>query len=495
MGYQVYMGNASKRLNSTMQPDYTAWQVFDVLLKTNTDLEAPVFTLNYESQGFPKFNMLYCPEIGHYYWITDIVSVRRNGWEIHASIDVLATYKNQIINTPAYIEYGFNEDASGATLRIADTRQHIAMAPQVTKQQGISIFGSHFSLTGCYILSAVGANGGVSTYALDQGNLWRLVNTISRDITDELDALVSGVGEPLEAIQAILQYFTPQYLAQGSCIQAIRNCFWIPVALGDVPSSGSSNIYLGDFNTGALGHKLSNDTLLSAPQVVTIPWPVSDWRRMNTQLSLYVPYVGTVVIPVDHCNTHDVINILAVIDCATGDVSIRIGTGGFAYTVFEGSANVARGYAIGSSNVPAMNFLSGAISVVGGGIQAGTGVVGLATGALIPGMASAAGTNIAEGLDRAVSGYSQAVTPLIQCTGTITGSAANGQLGIVELTVFYYPPVDDAGFSAVYGHPVFRVATPVAGYCKTNGFSLISDGRGDDAAKVNAAMDGGVFIE
>lgn len=492
MAFTVLLGTLDKRINSTKQPDLTSFTTYNVNLKQGTDLESPAFLLEFNSEMFPKYNYMYISDIGHYLWVTDIISVRRNLWEIRAYIDRLATYKSQIMATPAYIEYGFNEDASGSALRIPDTRQNISMAPSYTTSGG-PLLGSHYSLTGTYILSAVGASGGVATYALDQGNLWRLVNTIGTDITDEIDALIDGITEPVEAIKEIMKYFTPTYLSQGSCIQAIRNCFWIPITLGSVPAGAASNIYLGDFNTGAVGHKLDTDTLLLIPLTIPIPWPVSDWRRMNCQLSMYVPYVGTVGIPVDQVNTASSLSIMTVVDCATGDFSITIETNE-QYPVYSGSANIARGYPIGSSNVPATQFASGVIGAIGGVIQAGGGAIDTVYG-IVSGSGSSGLSDIGEGLYRAGQGYVQSVTPVVQCAGNLTGSAANGQSSLVRLMVGYYTPVDDAGFSAVYGHPVFRVATPVSGYCKTRGFSLSASGRADDIGGVNTLMDSGVFIE
>ena len=110
-------------------------------------------------------------------------------------------------------------------------------------------------------------------------------------------------------------------------------------------------------------------------------------------------------------------------------------------------------------------------------------------------MAATGIANVGEGLAGAANGYVQMVSPVVQSVGTMQGSAAYGQSMTARLNLLYYPPVDDAGFQAVYGHPVMRVTTPVAGYCQTRGFSLAAAARADDILAVNQAMDGGVFIE
>ena len=102
---------------------------------------------------------------------------------------------------------------------------------------------------------------------------------------------------------------------------------------------------------------------------------------------------------------------------------------------------------------------------------------------------------IASGAQNAFTGYAQTIEPVITCAGSMGGLAGLGQPLTATLTLLYYPPIDDAGFSALYGHPVMKVGTPVSGFCKTRGFSLASADRMGDVALVNAAMDGGVFIE
>lgn len=87
------------------------------------------------------------------------------------------------------------------------------------------------------------------------------------------------------------------------------------------------------------------------------------------------------------------------------------------------------------------------------------------------------------------------VQPAITCAGSMSGLAGAGQPLNAQLCLIYYQPLDDAGFSAVYGHPVMKIAKPALGFCKTRGFSLSAADRVTDISLVNATMDGGVFIE
>ena len=90
----------------------------------------------------------------------------------------------------------------------------------------------------------------------------------------------------------------------------------------------------------------------------------------------------------------------------------------------------------------------------------------------------------------------QAVTPVVQCAGTIAGLASIGLPVIAELTLLYYEPIDYTNFRNLYGHPVMRISTPVAGYCKTRGFSLTgATAREAEQRLIAYFMDSGTFIE
>lgn len=45
-----------------------------------------------------SYNYAYIPDFGRYYFITDMISVRTNLWRISMSVDVLMSFKNQILN-------------------------------------------------------------------------------------------------------------------------------------------------------------------------------------------------------------------------------------------------------------------------------------------------------------------------------------------------------------------------------------------------------------
>lgn len=55
-------------------------------------------TILIETSNPSSYNYAYIPEFGRYYFITDMVSVRTNLWRMSLSVDVLMSFKTQILN-------------------------------------------------------------------------------------------------------------------------------------------------------------------------------------------------------------------------------------------------------------------------------------------------------------------------------------------------------------------------------------------------------------
>ena len=487
MSFTIYIGHAFKRFNSTSQPDYSGWLETNAVWKNAKDLDSPTIELYLPDVSSPDWNYMYIPSQQAYYWITAITTVRANTWQVSGVMDTLATYRNQIIGTTCFIEYGFNTDASGAQYRLQDTRQNVSMVPQISTVTADITGGMTDTESGIYMLSAVGASGGVTVWKLAKGGMNILMNSINNDIVTEI--------ENYDNMEDVLKFFTANSLSQGSAIQAIRSCIWLPMKGAAFPSDANQNIFLGDFDTGVLGGRQGSNPIYKAETDIAIPWPVSDWKRMNCQILMYVPYVGTVAVPVDQCNDATSLHITWCVEAIGGTVSIRIEAGD--YTVYTGSTSIGTPYAVGSSNVPIQNAISGTVQAIGGAMEFGGGLAQIGTGAgtMAATMGVLGGDTLASGISQAGSGLAgiaggamQALTPVVQCAGSLGGCAAAGQSQQAKLTLLYYPPIDDTGFQTVYGHPVMRIGTPVAGY-------LNAGARASELGTINAMMDGGVFIE
>ena len=498
MSIPVKLGNTTKRINSTAVPDAALWDLYEVTLKQDTSLEAPVLLLQGSVTDFVGYN--YAVGAGvlqGFFWVADVVSVARGRVEIHCVRDVLADNKTAIMSTNAFIEFGQNTfDAGDSTYRVSDHRQTISETPtQYTASVDPS--GGRIGTVGVYVLQVVGSGNGVRTYLADETALKTLISQINSDLGNEVDAIINSGASPDQQLASLASLDLKRSLIQDSAISAIKSCHWVPV-FGTVAST--ERVYLGNWDSGMSLPVLSNNYVITENTSISIPWPVNDWRRNNAQMVLYLPFIGTVPIPIDQCVGVSSLSIRWSFEFFSGDMAYTIKAGN--YTVYSGTVNVAVPYAIGTARVSTSGAISGAVQAFGGALQMAGGAVDLGSAVMaksltagILGEAAGAASTIAAGAQNMFGGYMQTIEPAITCAGSMGGLAGLGQPLTATLCMMYYPPLDDANFSALYGHPVMKIATPVAGFCKTRGFSLASADRVNDVALVNAAMDAGVFIE
>lgn len=483
-GYHFHFGNVQKRTNSTKIFDYSVLKDEERCdFKKVTSMENPVIFVNLNSLNIsPQWNYCHCEETESYYWVRDIsVGVYGRGsaniWQFTLELDPLATYRSEILKTKAFIEYGFNSDASGAQYRLQDTRQNVAMKPTVSSLE-IDTCPGTIDAQGVYILSAVGSSG-LQAYALSKAQMATLLATIAISWTAETTAMVKW--------EVALPQFMNKLVFGGSATENIRSCIWIPVSPSEV-GTGGGLITLGQFETGITAPVVSANSNKVHVITIPIPWPAEDWKRLNCQIQLYVPFIGVVGIPVEQCNNASSITVITAFSFIDGGVTVKIQCGD--YTVYTGSTNISAPYGIGTSNIDPIKSLSGISTAVGGALTFGGGI-----GAAIAGGVAGLGA-MATGAAQLGEGVRQTISAVNQTVGSL-GGASQVYLPLkAKLTLLYYPPIDDAGYQGLYGYPVMRVSTPANGYCKTRGFSCQPEGaKPDEIAYINAAMDSGVFIE
>lgn len=507
MAHTVYLGSFGKKLNSTAQPAYTSWNSYSCVFKEETSINTPTIRLNASFITFTSNNYNYAVMLGRYYWINDIRAVRTNYVEVDLTLDALATYKSNILSTSAFIEYGFNTfNAGDSTHRVADKRQPLNRNPQMNVTQFDPSGGMIEPLDGCYIVQAVGNapnNGthqGLATFVLTAGKLAKMLKEVGHTVTDEIDDIFTRGLTPQEVANLIMSFSYKQELLNESALAAIQSVLWLPFDPQWAEGVDDVDLYLGNFDSGVNALMLNQNDVYHHLSAVDIPWNnITDWKRNNTQLLLYVPFFGTIPIPIDQSIDTASLGIMWTAEYFSGSISMVVKTGNGSYTIFAGSTNVGVNMGVGRSTVGASNLLGGAVQMLGGSLEVSAGVLdaGSSTIGSLFGMSrfTDAARGIVQGANDMYKGYAQTIQPVITCVGSMGGLAAIGQVQTAILCAIYYPPLDEAGFSAKYGHPVYKVDTPAAGFCKTNGFSISLPSNSTYAALINSAMDGGVYIE
>ena len=102
--------HTNKNRNSTKKPPTTPSTETLCLLKDTTSVLNPSLIIQgnndtFEGKSFPDYNYCYIEDFHRYYFVKEIISVSANVWEIDCEVDVLATYRTEILGTRAFVTY------------------------------------------------------------------------------------------------------------------------------------------------------------------------------------------------------------------------------------------------------------------------------------------------------------------------------------------------------------------------------------------------------
>lgn len=119
-------------------------------LKKSTSTTNVIIEVEKSNPVMYNYNYMYIAEFKRYYYIDDIVNISNNRWEIHASVDVLYSFKNDILLTSAIIDKTETEKAGNLYLDdgsfVMDSR----------KYNEVKEFPSGLNENGSYILICAG---------------------------------------------------------------------------------------------------------------------------------------------------------------------------------------------------------------------------------------------------------------------------------------------------------------------------------------------------
>lgn len=98
MEVKFYMTKSS---NNTINKELENETVYDIKFKDRVDITRPIIKLQVESFG--DLNYCYIPDFNRYYFIDDVIIERTGIYVISLSVDVLESFKNDIMNCWGYI--------------------------------------------------------------------------------------------------------------------------------------------------------------------------------------------------------------------------------------------------------------------------------------------------------------------------------------------------------------------------------------------------------
>lgn len=488
MSHTIYAGKIAKRKNSTLQPALSA--SFDVLLKTPTSLHTPTFTINAAS-----FDHNYLKWGDRYYFVTDVVSRNNSLWEVSAVIDVLATYKADILASTQYVSYSSHKTSDW----LSDSR--IPLLKNATVTTAITGLNFLFTDAGFYVLTAVGENG-CKTYGLDSSALARLLQNISNWSDDGINDIVNdsrNLGYDFSTAPKAIESLGKMSIQTGFIGNAysgapdcIRSCIWVPFFASFFVTGGQGEtIHLGAFDTGEPAW-FCKATPESRTATVQIPWQYSDWRRATCEeIYLYLPLVGMVSIPSDEIVNETAINIEWSATATDGCIAYRLTAGSQVIGTYGAncSVNVPIGISQQASAGEIVQSVIPAVQkTVSGGIHgASKGVLGA-----VGGIAKNAIVGAYDVANVALSRHNT-------CIGGIGGGAGVGlSLDAKCFSVAHPTVIAPANMAATMGLPTM---TPMAlssltGYCQCANAHVAANGaESQELDEIDAYLNSGFYIE
>lgn len=77
---------------------------YDCVLKADTSVLTPTIILCDTGVNLKGYNYMYIADFGRYYFIDDIVTKNNDVWEVSGHVDVLETYKNQLLDNQCVVK-------------------------------------------------------------------------------------------------------------------------------------------------------------------------------------------------------------------------------------------------------------------------------------------------------------------------------------------------------------------------------------------------------
>lgn len=484
--------NSKKARNSTKRLPMLG--IVDAVIKEETDIMRPVFTIHCPANngiinGVNLFAtpVCYCSAFSRWYWITGVRHISTCVFEISCETDVLATFRNEIKATNAFVEYS----QVASTPLIQDNRFPRTSSSNMTT---VSKKISNFSATGCFILQVAtnapsGQTGLIETYALNPGQLKSIAQKLyARDF---FNIIPNAISNPTEAL--------------GTCV-------WIPLKLSKAKSASVPINFNGiALGSGARAKRqysqmlgwlkpadLHKSTYRDTSGNIVTSW--ADYRNFPpyTEYYIYLPGVGLTELPMQEAfgdgSQEPTIGVWYTLSIPTGDILysiVRQNKSG--KTVDLAGSIMTIGGKVGV-NVPTSAMQTGSMQAIQSAVAVGASAltVGLAPQSL-PYMA---GTMITS----AAQGSYQALRSAMSVSGNLGAwTSANAKTLSVHVMRIQYETSDTAwDCASIMGMPLFRHKQlgELTGYVKCSNAYCEIWGTSEEQIAVNSFLNGeGVLLE
>lgn len=456
----VFYSDFPKRQNSTKRPTGQGVTLSGTLKEASSILR-PVIRIPWTSGGAPVYTFAYIPDFGRYYHVRDKV-YNPGFWEFTLIVDVLATYKEDILNEDHYILYS----SSNYNTQIVDNRLSTISKPFFSRQTAAFTPSTQPS-NGCYCVTVIGSGGGTQSYIMSFNDLGALIDAMSiedgTEFTDQMEQLFAGAS-----------------------INAILNACWLPFDPETVGGASQLEpVMIGNWDSGVNARYALLYVDFLAGMSLSFGNAPDDFRRCAPYLKaeMWLPFVGKVAFPVDEFRQSTLVNIHMVVDPSTATiVYIIAGDNGGIMTI---SGSCGHQIPISTLSINTISALENAASTVG----------------------NAVGLNIGSAASDLFNTVLAMESPTMSTVGGISSKALNGAFRLLltnlstwEVAIDWYwctTMADPSEVAAKIGRPCYDMHTlsSLSGFCQCANASSAAGELEEETNEINSFLNGGFYIE
>ena len=433
----------SKRVNSTLFVENGT--LYDCFLREGTSIFKPILLLTVDvPEDFLKNNYFRIPAFNRSYYVTDAVMETSRNIRVTGEIDLLGTYRSQVLSSKAYIMYS----QSSYDSMLSDER--IKADLESTQYWDYNVM-SDIDLAGTYILTIAsddpsGKFGSVQAYAMDQNQMKRLANKLN----------------DTSILAQLKEFWT------GNLLDSIVSCIWIPVKSNWVANPNIVSIDVMGVSLSQ-GYRITNEKYSTSIEITPhVPYKYTSydeetgaildesWRDFRncepyTEYYLWLPGYGL-------CQIHmgDIIADGQDEPKFQLNYTVSTMTGEIMYTVCRENVNNPSYNQVGSVvqtihgnfgvNIPISNRQGGFMDAAAKALSAG---VMLATGHEVSGAVAL--------IDAMKTSVSHASSTQGTLSGWVTSDAQLA--GVYSITRVFNTTDSPSNLASTVGRPSFRSAT------------------------------------
>ena len=308
----ISLHNFAKRPNSTARPG--TGTVINGQLKDTTTLLNPVVTFEFPGGEAPAYNYLSIPDFGNRYYFISEWAYSAGLWEAHATIDVLATYKEEIGGNELYVL----RSASMYNPTIVDDKY----PARTVRYSNCTIAENPFNKNwgeGHFVVGVV--NG--STDAIGATSYYVLTNTEFRVLMQYLFSSVDYLNiDPSELSQSLQKALINPF-------QYIVSAMFFPYYF-DRGNESVSSIPIGWWGGASTGFKLTK-THFSVSSTIAVPKnPQTEARGWWVNSAPYTTYsleyfpFGSIPLDSQKLLNVDTLTLSVAVDLITGVANLRV---------------------------------------------------------------------------------------------------------------------------------------------------------------------------